>query len=178
MIPRLIPDTVEGAVRSLYRTLSHDDRMELAVDISGPLSPKMSRFVRFHRATQQHVIRYCFLEVGNPELLADVSRIKGSELSVADVAVYITNRLTDRARLDRWYYPRNVEEAANVLDAELSVAEHIWLSEECLTEHGLLMYQLVTWCVQRFGLGEINHALITELAALMKREREQYTSRN
>jgi hypothetical protein len=45
---------------------------------------------------------------------------------------------------------------------------------EPLTEHGLLMHELVTWCMKRFGLEEANKPLIEELTQLLQHDGMQY----
>lgn len=161
--PRLEPTTVEGAVRAFFRMLAHDDRLLLSTDPQAWDATTVEALTDLKTRLYFHFLQGTRLANGNAELLEDVRR-RDRDANTPDAAAqYLFVRLVERAWMERNYYPGTVAHAALILKAELSERERDWLMLEPLTEHGLLMHELVTWCMKRFGLEGANTPLIEEL---------------
>ena len=172
--PRLEPTTVEGEVRSFFRMLSDDDRLLLSSDPQTWDPATVDAFIDLRRRLYSRLLHGTRLLSGNTELLEDVRTRNPNATMPLIAAQDLFLRLAERAQLERNYYPPTVSHAEIILKAELSESEYRWLMCEPLTEHGLLMHQLVTWCMRRFGLEGENTPLIEELTGKLRADGDAY----
>lgn len=177
LLPSLIPVTADAVVRNLFRVLDSDERRLLLTNHTTRDDETKAAYSGLQKKLLTHFLHVYELAKGNPELVEDVKGRQKDIETLNDVINFLFSRLLERTWLEREKYPQTLAEAAIILKAELSDGERGWLMVEPLDDHGLLMRELVTWCMTRFGLEGENTALVDEIMVMIQRDGERYSPR-
>jgi hypothetical protein len=176
-LPSLVPVTADAVVRNLFRVLDSNERRLLLTNHAIRDDETKAAYSGLQKKLLTHFLHVYELADGNPELVEDVKGRQKDVETLNDVMNFLFSRLLERTWLERDKYPHTLAEAAIILKAELSDGERGWLMVEPLDDHGLLMRELVTWCMIRFGLEGENAPLVDEIMALIQRDGERYSPR-